>query len=135
MRLAIIGSRNFPDLDRVDALVRSLPAGTLIVSGGASGPDARAVEAAAARGLAHLVFPAKWAELGRAAGLIRNQDIVDQADRLVAFWDLKSRGTKDTINKALADGKVVTIIPPAQKITLDFNDEPADTNSGSGSTE
>jgi len=135
MRLAIIGSRKYPDLDRVRALVRGVPAGTLIVSGGAEGPDSIAVDTARERGLSYLVFPAKWAELGRSAGLIRNQDIVDQADRLVAFWDLKSRGTKDTINKALADGKVVTIVPPGQKITLDFNDEPADTTSGSGSTE
>jgi len=135
MRLAIIGSRNFPDLDRVDALVRSLPAGTLIVSGGASGPDARAVEAAAARGLAHLVFPAKWAELGRAAGLIRNQDIVDQADRVVAFWDLKSRGTKDTINKALAAGLVVTIIPPLGNTPLDINESGEYADGGSDSRE
>jgi len=135
MRLAVIGSRKYPDPDRVRALVRGVPAGTLIVSGGAEGPDSWAVDAARERGLAYLVFPAKWAELGRSAGLIRNQDIVDQADRLVAFWDLKSRGTKDTINKALADGKVVTIVPPGQKITLDFNDGVADTTSGSGSTE
>mgnify|MGYP001180841777 CR=1 FL=1 len=120
MKLAVIGSRKFPDPDRVRALVRGVEAGTVIVSGGAEGPDSWAVEAAKERGLAYQVFPARWGELGRAAGLIRNQDIVDQADRLVAFWDLKSRGTKDTINKALAAGKVVTIVPPALPFALDY---------------
>ena len=43
---------------------------------------------------------------------IRNQQIVDSADRVVAFWDGKSRGTADTLRRAHAAGKPILIIGP-----------------------
>lgn len=42
-------------------------------------------------------FPAKWKELGRAAGPIRNRQMAEYADYLVAFWDGKSKGTLNMI--------------------------------------
>lgn len=123
MKVAIVGSRKYPDPGEVARLVNSLPSNAVVVSGGAEGPDSLAVQVARERGLAHQVFPAKWETLGRAAGLIRNGDIVQACDRLVAFWDLKSRGTKDTINKALQAGKVVTIYPPPLLKSVDFTPE------------
>jgi len=41
----------------------------------------------------------------------RNTLIVDDCDLLVAFWNGRSRGTKDSIDKAKAKGKEVRIIP------------------------
>ncbi len=43
---------------------------------------------------------ADWDRLGRKAGPIRNAQIVFNADRVVAFWDGKSRGTLNTVVQA-----------------------------------
>jgi len=45
-------------------------------------------------------FPADWKTHGRAAGPIRNSQMADYADTLIAFWDGKSRGTKSMIDLA-----------------------------------
>jgi hypothetical protein len=41
--------------------------------------------------------------------MIRNQDIVNAADKVVAFWDGVSKGTKNTIDTAKKLGKEVTV--------------------------
>jgi hypothetical protein len=45
-------------------------------------------------------FPANWVEHGRAAGPIRNGQMADYADALIAVWDGKSKGTGNMINQA-----------------------------------
>lgn len=54
---------------------------------------------------------ADWGKYGKAAGPIRNQEIVNVSDIVIAFWNKKSRGTKDTIDKALRGNKPVLVIP------------------------
>ena len=110
--VGIVGSREYPMLERIDKLVSTFPKGTRIISGGARGPDKAAADAASKHGLDFVVFPADWGNEGKAAGFNRNTKIVEASDIIIAFWDLKSSGTKDTINKALKAGKAVTIYPP-----------------------
>lgn len=112
-RVAIIGSRGFPNLGLVRQCVQSLPANTEVVSGGAYGVDAVAADEAASRGLAVRVFPADWRRYGRRAGPLRNRTIVEYADRIIAFWDGTSRGTANVIALAQALGK------PCEIATLD----------------
>ncbi len=112
MKIAIVGSRTYPDLNKVVEYVKALPEGTTIVSGGALGPDLVAEKAAKRRGLPTLIFLADWKAEPKEAGAIRNQTIVDHADEVVAFWDGISKGTAITIRKAKAAGKPVTIIKP-----------------------
>ncbi len=50
-RIAIVGARNHPNLDIVRAYVRTLPAGSVVVSGGAAGVDTVAAGEARACGL------------------------------------------------------------------------------------
>ena len=50
-------------------------------------------------------YPADWKQHGKAAGMIRNAEMVRAADWVVAFWDGKSKGTKNTIDTALRLGK------------------------------
>ena len=45
-------------------------------------------------------FPADWNKYKKAAGYIRNQEMAQHADALVAFWDGQSRGTKNMIEIA-----------------------------------
>lgn len=111
-RVAIVGSRKWNRPEEVFAVVRSLPQGTIIISGGASGVDCYAEIEAKLAGLAVEIIPvekADWTKFGRAAGPIRNTEIVKRCDRLIAFWDGKSRGTADAIKKALAAGKPVDV--------------------------
>jgi len=109
-RVAIIGSRNCPNREAVYAYIDALPDDTVVVSGGAPGVDDAAEHAARNRGLAVWIERADWDRYGRAAGPMRNALIVAAADRLVAFWDGKSRGTADTIRKARAEGLPVEVI-------------------------
>ncbi len=48
-RIAIVGSRGLPRPDLIEAFVASLPAGTVVVSGGARGVDTVAEQAARER--------------------------------------------------------------------------------------
>jgi hypothetical protein len=108
-RIAIVGSRGYLRGDLVERCVAALPAGSIVVSGGARGVDSFAEEAARRRGLEVRVFRADWDRLGAKAGPIRNSELVANADRVVAFWDGKSRGTLDTVSKALAAGLPVEV--------------------------
>jgi hypothetical protein len=81
-----------------------------IVSGGAPGPDSFAVTAANALGLDVRVFRAQWDKHGKGAGMLRNTSIVAHVDRVVAFWDGKSKGTLDTMRKAKAAGLPVLVV-------------------------
>ena len=49
-------------------------------------------------------FPADWNRFGRTAGPKRNKQMANYANTLVAFWDGKSRGTKNMIDLAKCRG-------------------------------
>lgn len=49
-----------------------------------------------ARGLELMVFPADWDRYERKAGPLRSAEIVAAANRVVAFWNGRSRGTLNT---------------------------------------
>lgn len=110
MHIAIVGSRNYSHLNKVTAFVATLPDDTCIVSGGASGVDQTAEQAAKAYHLSTIIYLSDWKSYGKRAGALRNQQIVNKADRLVAFWDGQSKGTKISIDMARARGIPVEII-------------------------
>ena len=72
----------------------------VIVSGHASGADSLGERFAQEHGLQIELHPADWAKHGRAAGPIRNKEMAESADALIAFWDGQSRGTKNMIDQA-----------------------------------
>jgi len=111
-RVAIVGSRGYPDEQQVRAYVRALPEGTIVVSGGARGVDSWAEQEARARGLSVVVHYPQWGTFGRSAGFKRNQLIVESCTRGVAFWDGKSRGTMDTVRKMKRASKPIEVFKP-----------------------
>jgi predicted Rossmann fold nucleotide-binding protein DprA/Smf involved in DNA uptake len=114
MRVAIVGSRRFPDLERVEAYVESLPEGTRLLTGSASGVDAAVTRAARRRGLAVQVLGASFEEArDQAAAASRNQKLVSLCDVLVAFWDGSSAGTRATVDRALDNGREVHVFTVA----------------------
>ena len=113
MKVAVVGSRHFPEMDRVRQFVEHLPAGAIVVTGGASGVDAAAGQAARDRALGLIKLPPRFEEsTDPAASARRNQELVDSADVLVAFWDGTSQGTRRTVERALDSGREVHVFLP-----------------------
>lgn len=119
-RVAVIGSRNFPEPDAIDRYIQTLPDNTIVISGGADGADSIAEYSARQRGLKVISIPVlreEWNlykndKTGRGyAGMIRNSAIVDMAGTVVAFHHANSSGTADTLKKAHATGKRVIVNP------------------------
>ncbi len=77
---------------------------TEVVSGGARGPDMMGEEWAFYQVLPVKRFPAEWDKLGKGAGYIRNAQMAEYADSLIALWDGVSRGTANMITLARAKG-------------------------------
>ena len=107
MRLAIIGSRTCPPVD-IAPYLPFVP--DTIVSGGAKGADTYAREYAMNNNIPLIEFLPDYQKYGRKAPLMRNLQIVDNCDFLLAFWDGKSRGTKFTIDYAERKGVSIMVI-------------------------
>lgn len=82
----------------------------IIVSGHAPGADALGERYAQEMGLQIEQHPADWQTHGRAAGPIRNAQMAEVADALIAFWDGQSRGTKNMINTARQKGLKTAVV-------------------------
>lgn len=80
-----------------------------VISGDASGADKLGAEWADFHGLEVRHMPADWDQHGRAAGPIRNAKMAEIGDVLLAFWDGKSKGTKNMIENALRKGLEVHV--------------------------
>lgn len=68
-----------------------------IVSGNARGADTQGRLYAEQYNIPYTLFPAQWDTFGKSAGYIRNAEMADYADALIAFWDGKSKGTSHMI--------------------------------------
>jgi hypothetical protein len=112
MKLAIVGSRTFNDYTKLrffaDYFIESHD--DCIISGGAKGADTLGEKYAEDNYIKTQIFPANWDKYGKSAGFIRNQYIVDACDIVLAFWDGKSHGTANTIEKARKAKKPTFII-------------------------
>lgn len=100
MRCIIAGSRDITDIKHVERAMQScsLFHVTEIVSGGARGVDRLGERWARNNDVTLSIFPALWDKYGKKAGYIRNKDMAEYADMLVAVWDGKSTGTKHMID-------------------------------------
>lgn len=81
----------------------------VIISGHASGADTLGERYAQEKGFKIETYPADWKKYGRAAGTIRNEQMANIANALVAFWDGKSKGTKSMISLAKKKGLQVFV--------------------------
>lgn len=111
IRLAVVGSRSFNDYKFLSEILQWYDV-KLIISGGARGADSLARRFAEEHNLPLREFIPEWGRHGRSAGYLRNEQIVEACDEVVAFWNGKSRGTKHTIDIAEQQGKPVSVYWP-----------------------
>ena len=101
MKVIVAGSRTITDYQKVkNALSAFEWEITEIVSGGANGVDKMGERWAIENKIPLRRFPAKWDLHGKSAGPIRNREMAEYADALVAIWDGKSKGTYNMIEEA-----------------------------------
>jgi hypothetical protein len=121
MKTAVIGTRTFENYPQLCETLDNLShKPTEIISGGAKGADALAERYAHDNNIPLIVILANWEQHGKAAGPIRNQQIIEACEQVIAFWDGQSKGTGHTIKTAKAKGKPTKIVNYAQiqQITL-----------------
>jgi hypothetical protein len=128
-KVIIAGGRDFDDYkllkEKCDYLLVNLLDDIEIVSGRCStgkhtfdsldgikvyGTDGLGELYASEKGYPVKPFPADWATHKRSAGPVRNAEMVEYADFLIAFFDGFSRGTEDIIKKAKEKGLKVAVV-------------------------
>jgi hypothetical protein len=108
MRVIICGDRYWTDEGMIDAFVRTLAPGTIVIEGEQRGADLIARVCAERAGLKVEPYPADWDRYGLPAGPIRNGQMLTYGnpDEVHAFHDhyARSRGTKNMITQAKRRG-------------------------------
>lgn len=111
-KVIIAGSRGFddyPGLCRVCDYMLKNKTNIEIVSGGAIGADRLGERYAKERGYKITQFIPNWDLFKKAAGYIRNSEMADYSDALIAFWNGKSKGTGHMIDLAESKGLKVKV--------------------------
>lgn len=122
IRILVTGSRKHPEswIPQINSTMNSayieyISAGypVMFIFGDATGVDAAAKDFCLDAKVPYSVYEAHWSLYDKSAGPIRNQQMIDTKPQLVlAFWDGESKGTLDTITRALAKGLNTHVIFP-----------------------
>ena len=113
MKVIIAGGRDFNNYELLREkcdIILSNQQELVIVSGRVSGADSLGERYAKEKGYEMELFPADWKKYGKSAGYVRNSEMAEVAESLIAFWDGKSRGTKNMIDIAKNKGLKVRIV-------------------------
>lgn len=103
MRVLVCGGRDFSDKGRVYNFLDKLNEQTTItqiIEGGATGADYLAKSWAVERGVVVRTFYADWKMYGRAAGPIRNKQMINEGDPTIVVAFPGGSGTKNMIKQA-----------------------------------
>ncbi len=102
--LAIVGSRDMIDdalfAKGIEAAIVQWGLPDMVVSGGARGADTLGAQWAIINHVTLRVFEPDWKRYGKAAGIIRNKDIIGSATHVLAFPSKSGKGTQNSINLA-----------------------------------
>lgn len=112
MRVLITGSRDWHDYDAIYEALADLdnPKQWTVIHGGAQGADTIAGRVGIVLGMNVEIYKANWTKHLKAAGHIRNQQMVDTgADLCLAFPLSGSKGTWDCMKRAESAGIPVQI--------------------------
>lgn len=81
-----------------------------IVSGGAIGADKMGEQFADEWEIKKTIFLPDWEKHGKKAGFVRNRDIIENSDFVLAFWDGLSKGSANSLSIAKKLKKPTLII-------------------------
>lgn len=110
MKILVCGDRNWYDRFLIWCVLKEYSEcgePVTIISGGCRGADMLAESVAEGLGFDTLIFKAGWKRYGKAAGPIRNRQMIDEKpDLVIAFHDYmeKSKGTKNMLDLAQKNG-------------------------------
>ena len=112
--LAIIGSRNFNNYTFAQKEILNIIKDNKIIinkiiSGGAVGADKIGEKFSEKFNIPIEIIKPDWSK-GKQGGVIRNTDIINKSNYVIAFWDGQSKGTLDSINKAKKLNKKLFIV-------------------------
>lgn len=112
MRVIIAGSRTINEKDVREALHRCPWVGFIsaVVSGTARGADEFGENWAREHSININKFPADWEKFGKRAGPLRNKEMAENAEGLIAVWDGQSRGTFSMIDLAKKRGLRISVL-------------------------
>jgi len=113
VKVIIAGGRDFKDYDllcRKADKILSRQSEIEIVSGAAKGADKLGERYAQERGYPIKRFPADWGTWGNRAGYLRNEEMAEYGDALIAFWNGTSKGTQHMINIAKKQDLMIRVI-------------------------
>jgi len=109
----VCGSRSFNNYPLLRSVLNDYHRKFLInilIHGNAEGADKLAGRWARENTIMQVIHNPEWKKYGKAAGVFRNSQMVEACDKGIAFWDGKSRGTKDSIQKLKEAGKLFKIV-------------------------
>lgn len=114
MKIGVVGSRSITTYKVVREAIEESPwlgyvpprpPSDTIVSGGAAGVDTLAERYADYNDTDIEVLEPDWEDWSDGhPAKVRNSKIIEQSDAVIAVWDGKSNGTRDSIDKALDTG-------------------------------
>lgn len=110
MKTIIAGSRSILEYQKIlMAVAQSQFFISEVISGGAYGVDQLGEKYAKEHQLPLKRFLPEWVRFGKKAGILRNIQMGDYAEALIALWDGQSRGTKHMIEYAKKKGLKVYV--------------------------
>ena len=115
-KVVIAGSRGFSNYkllkETCDKYLREKKKthNIVIISGHARGADILGEKYASDEDLDLEIYPADWKKYGKSAGFMRNEQMADIADAVIAFWNGESHGTKHMIDIAEEKGLNVKVV-------------------------
>ena len=123
MRILFCGDRNWSNYKVICEVMAELKP-DVVIEGEAQGADILSREAAEYFGIPVQRFPANWVVYGRAAGPIRNTQMLKEGkpDMVVAFHNsiTTSKGTLNMVNQSRKQGlKVVVYTESGPYVTFD----------------
>jgi len=122
----VTGSRNYTDRGRlreaiIDATKRT-DKNVVVIQGGATGADRLAKLICKEEGIYCATLDALWDSLGRSAGVLRNQMMIDlvEVDEAIACPLPTSRGTFDMMDRLKRAGIPTTNLTGVEKTAAGF---------------
>jgi len=111
MIYAVAGCRDYKHYEPIANILRTyiIFGRDTIVTGDATGIDTITDQFGKRNNIPVGTFKANWHKYDLAAGPIRNEKMIKECDELIAFWDGKSKGTRNSIGWAVEMRKPIHI--------------------------